>query len=276
MQYHIPVLLQSACELLEVQPGCRYIDATFGGGGHSREIINRGGQVLGLDQDPDAIAACPQLDHLILVQSNFIHLSEVSARYHWQPACGVLFDLGVSWHQLAVPERGFSFQSSGPLDMRMDLSLPHTAATLVNSLDEKQLTHILSTFGELSNAKSLAHRIIDHRPIDTTDQLAAILRYPDIQRKVFQSLRVAVNDELNAISTALPQALAILANNGRIVVISFHSLEDRIVKNQFRLWQEQKLGKVLTPNPITPSLEEISANPHSKSAKLRAFKKTNI
>jgi len=256
MHFHNPVLLQTACDYLAVAPGGRYVDCTLGGGGHAAEIIRRGGRVLGLDQDPEALAACPDLTGLTKVQSNFIHLAEVVKAYNWQPVMGILFDLGVSEHQINTPSRGFSFQTSGSLDMRMDPTLINTAATLINQLTVDQLARILRDFGEIPAAKPLAAKIVSARPLTTTDQLAAVTGRK-WSRQAFQALRIAVNDELGALETVLPQAREILAPEGRLVIISFHSLEDRIVKRYFKDWQS------LTPKPITGE----------KSSKLRAYVK---
>lgn len=270
MKYHKPVLLQSACHFLDVRPGGQYIDCTLGGGGHALEIIKLGGQVLGLDQDPEALAACPQVDGLTKVQTNFIHLQEVAQEYHWQPD-GILLDLGISSHQIDTASRGFSFQKSGPLDMRMDPTLSHSAADLVNHLSVSDLAMILRDFGEIPNAKTLAAKIVFYKPFLTTIDLAKITgKYT---RQVFQALRIAVNDELGALGNVLPQALEILKSKGIIVVISFHSLEDRIVKQTFQDWAREKVGVILTPKPVVPDPEEINTNPRAKSAKLRSFQK---
>lgn len=256
MHFHNPVLLQTACDYLAVQPGGHYVDCTLGGGGHAAEIIRRGGRVLGLDQDPEALTACPDLTGLTKVQSNFIHLAEVVKAYNWQPVMGILLDLGVSEHQINTPSRGFSFQTSGSLDMRMDPTLINTAATLINQLTVDQLAKILRDFGEIPAAKPLAAKIVSARPLTTTDQLAAVTGRK-WSRQAFQALRIAINDELGALETVLPQVREILAPGGRLVIISFHSLEDRIVKRYFKDWQS------LTPKPITGE----------KSSKLRAYVK---
>ena len=256
MHFHNPVLLQTACDFLAVVPGGHYVDCTLGGGGHAAEIIRRGGRVLGLDQDPEALTACPDLTGLTKVQSNFIHLAEVVKAYNWQPVMGILLDLGVSEHQINTPSRGFSFQTSGSLDMRMDPTLINTAATLINQLTVDQLAKILRDFGEIPAAKPLAAKIVSARPLTTTDQLANITGQK-WSRQAFQALRIAINDELGALETVLPQVREILAPGGRLVIISFHSLEDRIVKRYFKDWQS------LTPKPVTGE----------KSSKLRAYVK---
>ena len=259
--FHNPVLLQPACHFLNIRPGHRYIDATLGGGGHMKEIIRLGGLVLGLDQDPEALSACPELPGLTKVQSNFIHLKEITYKYNWFPVSGIIFDLGVSAYQFETPTRGFSFQDDGPLDMRMDPSLSITAATLVNNLSINQLSSLFKDYGEIPVAKSLAAKIITARSINTTRELAKITR--KWSRQAFQALRIDVNDELGAIQATLPQAFDLLESSGRLVVISFHSLEDRIVKIQFNNWAKDGLGQILTPKPIVGE----------KSAKLRAIQK---
>ncbi|MBI2008541.1 16S rRNA (cytosine(1402)-N(4))-methyltransferase RsmH [Candidatus Amesbacteria bacterium] len=253
MTYHNPVLLQEAIAFLAVKPGKKYIDCTLGGGGHAAEIIRRGGQVLGLDQDPEALLACPELRGLTKVQTNFIHLTEVATKYGFNPVSGIFLDLGVSEHQFATGSRGFSFQQDGSLDMRMDPSLPNTAADLVNHLTVKQLSHLFKEYGEIPPARSLAGKVIENRPLSTTHQLARITG--KWSQQAFQALRIAVNDELGALKSVLPQASGLLEPGGRLVIISFHSLEDRIVKNHF--------------NHLT--LKQFVIGP--KNAKLRAYVK---
>jgi len=277
--YHVPVLLQSVCTLLDVKPGRKYIDATLGGGSHTAALLKMGGNILGIDQDPDSIAEALQpalasaqaTRQFIPVRSNFIHLAEIVKNHNWQPLWGVLFDLGVSFHQLKTPQRGFSFQSVGPLDMRMDPDLPNTAATLVNILTAKQLGLIFRQYGEEPAAMAIAKKIIDNRPINSTDGLARLLRDSHQRRRVFQALRIAVNDELTALSNSLPQAFSLLEKGGRLVVISFHSLEDNIVKENFSDWEKSGQAKSLTEGPVLPAARETQENPQSKSAKLRAI-----
>lgn len=271
--YHVPVLLQSVLTALHIQPGKLYVDATVGGGGHAQAIVEKGGKVLGLDQDPDALAACPRLDNLVLARSNFIHLGQVVEEHAWTPLSGILIDLGVSLHQLKTAHRGFSFQFSGPLDMRMDPDLPHTAATLVNSLSEKQLSELFERYGEERSSKSIARRIVSARPIESTEELAALVGTPDQNRRIFQALRIAVNDELGALIQVLPECLALLEKGGRLAILTFHSLEDRIVKDQFREWE--KAGKVILPGPqpVVADEVELEKNPQSRSAKLRYIEK---
>lgn len=269
MIFHNSALLQEALQFLAVQPGRRYIDCTLGGGGHTREIIKRGGQVLGLDQDLQALEACPELVGLTKVQTNFVHLKEIAQKHGWLQVSGVLFDLGVSLHQLTAPNRGFSHKSRGPLDMRMDLSLPNTAATLANNLPHFQLSQIFRDYGQIPTAKSLAQKIIAARPLSTTIELAKLTG--KWSQQAFMALRIAVNDELNALETTLPQAYELLEPGGRLVVISFHSLEDRLVKRYFQKLALAGRGQIGTQRPVIALPSEIQANPRSRSAKLRCF-----
>ncbi|MDO8487748.1 MAG: 16S rRNA (cytosine(1402)-N(4))-methyltransferase RsmH [bacterium] len=262
LNFHSPVLATVAVDWLDIKQQGRYIDATLGGGGHTQEIIRRGGQVLGLDQDPEALAACPDLDQLTKVQTNFIHLGEVAREHGFQNAAGILFDLGVSQHQVEEPSRGFSWQQDGPLDMRMGTTAV-TAAELINQLPEKELASIITRFGEEHQAKAIARRIVAHRPLTTTRELFSLVGRPDQGRRVFQAIRIAINDELGAVTTALPQALEVLRPGGRLVVISFHSLEDRLVKQQFAAWSSLGQGQILTAKPVLGE----------RGSKLRAFMK---
>lgn len=278
--FHTPVLLQSVVSLLRIEPGKRYIDATIGGGGHSQAILTSGGKVLGLDQDPESISACLALyqtqiqsHQLVLENTNFIHLEEAVNKNNWQPVSGIIFDLGVSSHQVDTPSRGFSFQSLGPLDMRMDPTLPNTAATLVNTLPERDLAKLFTDFGQIPIGHKLAKILISHRPIVTTLDFARLVP-PQFLRQTFQAIRIAINDELGALSSALPQALKVLDASAVLVVISFHSLEDRLVKQAFSSWEAGGIGKMLTSSPVMASIEELNQNPRCKSARLRAFQKT--
>lgn len=261
MNYHNPVLRTEAIDWLDIQPGEKYIDATLGGGSHTAEIIHRGGKVLGLDQDLEAINACPDLDHLTKIYTNFTHIQEAALKYGFSPVSGILFDLGMSQYQVETAGRGFSWAKEGPLDMRMGTTAV-TAAQLVNHLSEGQLTQVFTDFGEIPAAKSLAAKVIAARPLTTTSQLVQVTGHR-WSRQAFQALRIAVNDELGAIATSLPIALEVLRAGGRLVVISFHSLEDRIVKRQFVAWQTAGRGQVLTKKPVLGE----------RGSKLRAFQK---
>lgn len=276
--YHRSVLLGEVVEALNVRDAW-YIDCTIGDGGHSIEIIRRGGKVVGIDVDPQALKRVRQrFDEAgvdkrkyILVQGNFRDLKKLIQT--GTKFAGVLFDLGVSSLQLETPERGFSFGSEGPLDMRMDPALGVRALDLINAGGRKELYELFSRLGEEKYSRALADAVVrarQVRPLTTTTELAGLVaRVAGIRGKihpatrVFQALRIAVNDELAALEEALPQALEVLDKNGRIVVVSFHSLEDRIVKHFFK-------SKEL----IIPSKEEIKDHPRSRSAKMRVFEKT--
>ncbi len=303
---HRPVLLPEALELLQVRPGGRYIDATFGGGGHTRAILEASqpdGTVLALDADREAVSRARELvEHhpgrVTVRHANFAEIATVAREMGYQPIDGVLMDLGLSSFQLASPERGFSFRSTGPLDMRFNqLAAGSTAADIVNTYAERDLAQILFTYGEESKARRIARAIVVAREagrIETTAQLAALVERAVGGRRgqpihpatrTFQALRIAVNRELDVLRDALKGALDLLAPGGRIVVISFHSLEDRIVKTFFRneargcicppatpvcVCGHQPVLRILTPKPIRPSEEELVLNPRSRSALLRA------
>ena len=290
---HTPVLLKETLEFLKVTPGEAYLDATVGGGGHSEAILKKGGVVFGLDQDPQQLEiakrrlekACPA-GVWQLKRGNFSQLKRLAKAFGQTAFAGILFDLGLCSDQLADAQRGFSFQEDGPLDMRMDPSLAVTAADLVNGLSKGELNVLFKRLGEEQLALAVADRIVRTRrrkPIKTTLQLARLVVdvYAQHRRKtkihpatkVFQALRIAVNDELNALREALPQAVELLKPGGRLVVLSFHGLEDRIVKNFFK--QEAREGrlKILTKKPVVPSPQEVEQNPRSRSAKLRCSEK---
>jgi len=277
-ELHQPVMLSEALDLLNVQPGGVYVDATFGGGGHTRGIVERGGQVLALDQDPDAHKRAERLGGVAIrfVKDNFRNLEAVLASQGLPPVNGILADLGVSSFHFDDPDRGFSYQQEGPLDMRMGDEGP-TAAEIVNTLPEEELANIIWRYGEERQSRRIARAIVAARaqaPIETTTQLAEIIRravgfrkagHP--ARRTFQALRIYVNDELGALTELLEAAGRVLAPGGRLVVISFHSLEDRIVKHFLR---DDPRFQVLTKKPLVASAAEQEKNPRSRSAKLRA------
>ncbi|MCL5438485.1 MAG: 16S rRNA (cytosine(1402)-N(4))-methyltransferase RsmH [Patescibacteria group bacterium] len=313
--FHNPVLLKEVIELLRVKKDGKYIDATLGGGGHTGEILKRGGVVLGLDIDEDALAYVEknfkflasrqrrrkarrsgQISNfkLILVHGNFKDIDEIARLNKFEKADGIIFDLGVSTHQIESEDRGFSFQKNAPLDMRMDRSGESgevTAADLLKVLDKGELYELFTKLGEEHRARAISENIVRSRgisPIETTDDLVSLLkktygiekeisgkRLAEISKRVFQALRIAVNSELKNIEEALPKAIKILKAGGRIGVVSFHSLEDRIVKTIFNRFMDEKLGKIITDKPITPSYEELKMNRRSRSAKLRVFEKNN-
>lgn len=282
--YHVPALLNETIEGLNIKPGGKYIDATLGGAGHTKEILRLGGIVLGIDSDIDAIENAKQLNfkNLILVQGNFAHLKQIAQENNFLEVDGVLFDLGVSTHQLETENRGFSFNTNAPLDMRMDQSLAVSAKDLINGLNEGELSDLIYKLGEERFAKRIAREIVNARkvhPVTTCDELAKIIlksRPRSSQdrthpaTRTFQALRIAVNDELNSLRDSLPQAVDLLKGDGRIAVLSFHSLEDRIVKNFFK---NSNILKIITDKPITPSKEETLINPRARSAKLRLAEK---
>lgn len=306
--FHTSVLLQEVITLLRVAKGKKYIDATVGGGGHTFEILKRGGVVLGIDVDQSAIdhvkkilrdkdikmlregqdrslnISISEYPNIILIRGNFRDIDTIAHSKGFDKVAGILFDLGVSSHQLKSGCRGFSFMHDVPLDMRMDTRLTVKAADLVNALHEGELYDLIHSLGEEHFASPIAFAIIRARavkPIETTGELARIVREAyrgrrgkiDPATKVFQALRIAVNDELNNLSVVLPKSVTLLERGGRLTVVSFHSLEDRIVKEQFLQFQQMALGTVLTKKPIVPGSEEIAQNKKSRSAKLRVFEK---
>ena len=294
--YHIPALLNETVKALDIKPKHKYIDATLGGGGHSVEIVKKGGILLGIDQDPEAVSyaserlknaqACPDLLPPKLVQSNFAEIDKVAKEFGFEKVAGILFDLGVSSHQLETSNRGFSFNQEGPLDMRMNPNLSVTAKDLVNGLNEGELAELFWKLGEEKFSRRFAKAICQARlnkPIETCNDLSQIIlqevsprgRFARIHpaTRVFQALRIAVNDELNSLKTVLPKAVELLESQGRIVVLSFHSLEDSIVKRFFIDQMGKGILKIISKSPITPTKEEVRLNPRARSAKLRAAEK---
>jgi 16S rRNA (cytosine1402-N4)-methyltransferase len=285
---HIPVLLQETIEALQVQPGGRYIDCTLGGGGHAVAILEHsspGGQLLGIDADPEAIKiAGGKLEaydsSVLLINDNFANLEANCIKYDFLPVHGILFDLGLSSLQLDDSRRGFSFQYDGFLDMRFSPDQEVTAADIINTRSESELDYIIKTYGEEVYSRRIARHIIKQRPVKTTLQLAQIIEQATGGRrgrihpatKTFQALRIAVNQELEHLKTALKQAVDLLGFNSRLVVISYHSLEDRIVKQFMReeASAEKARLRLINKKVITPSEAEVQLNPRSRSAKLRA------
>ena len=301
--YHRPVLEREVVELLEPKPGCLIVDATCGGGGHTEALLKSGADVLALDQDPDAVEhASKQLARfgrrIAVRQANFRHAASVLDELGIRIIGGALLDLGVSSRQLENAERGFSFVRNGPLDMRMDPRTQLTAAMIVNEYSEEQLTRLFRELGEEPAARRIASLIVKMRktfPFRETLPLARAIeklvgrhgRHHPATR-VFQALRMEVNDELGALEEGLRVLTARLEPGGRIAVIAFHSLEDRIVKNFFRDHSREWLDrpewpapqrnpdydlKLITPKPVEPTEEEQRANPRSRSAKLRVAEK---
>ena len=296
---HVPVLLAEVMAAARVQPGERWIDGTFGRGGHSSALLERGAQVLALDRDGDAEPAARALEarwpgRFEWKQRNFEDLKTCCQEHGWSDVDGVLLDLGVSSPQLETAQRGFSFQADGPLDMRMDRSGGRTAADLVNELSEEELADIFYEHGGEREARRVVRALAARRrtaPFRTTGELAAVVAQTLPHRraggvhpatKVFQALRIAVNREQEALLAALPQAVEIMKSGARLAVISFHSGEDRVVKNFMRErgaeWLETPAHPNTVPNPrhhlrdvkrFLPSEEEINRNPRSRSARLR-------
>ena len=284
--YHQSVLVKEVIDGLRVEKNKKYIDATLGGGGHAEQILKLGGEVLGIDVDQEAIAHAEKKvksqkskvkhwERLKLMRGNFRDIDKIASDTNFEKVAGIIFDLGVSSHQIDTPTRGFSFQNEGPLDMRMDQELEVRALDLIKILTQRQLYEIFTKFGEENRAWSISDGIVRARsikPIVTTGDLAKIVFTRAGQSKrVFQALRIVVNDELSALQEALPKTVKLLEQNGRICVISFHSLEDRIVKRKFIEFEEKGLGRIITKKPIVPSKEELRINKRARSAKLRIF-----
>lgn len=293
--YHVPVLYYECLEALNIKPNGMYVDCTFGGGGHSRGILeklNANGKLIAFDQDADAQKNLPKDDRVIFVPQNFRHLQRFLRLHKISSADGVLADLGVSSFQFDEAERGFSIRFDGTLDMRMDRRTELTAAQIVQTYTEQQLHKLFEQYGEVTNAKTLAKHIVQHRKqasLKTINEFRALLQ-PVIKgnpnkylAQVFQALRIEVNDEMGALKEMLQQLPQVLSKGGRAVIITFHSIEDRIVKNFFRQgnfedsvpdnpfeqMQKEQLFKVITKKPIVASAEELKRNPRARSAKLR-------
>ncbi len=295
--YHVPVLLQESVKGLNIQPNGIYVDVTFGGGGHSREILDQlqKGRLIAFDQDADAGDNRIDDERFEIVDQNFRYLRNNLRIRGVEKVDGVLADLGVSSHQFNVPERGFSFRFEAPLDMRMDQHNPRTAAQVLQESDEQKLADIFYHFGELRNARAVAAAVVVAResgPMKTVQDLINSLKHLEpgykphqFYAKVFQALRIEVNDEMAALSEMLKQAIEVLKIGGRLSVISYHSLEDRMVKNYFRFGnpegepQKDFYGnlhrpmKVINKKPIGPTDEEIKVNNRARSARLRIAEK---
>jgi 16S rRNA (cytosine1402-N4)-methyltransferase len=293
--YHVPVLYHEALDGLEIRPEGIYVDCTFGGGGHSRGILERlgpQGRLYAFDQDNDARQNLPDDVRITFLPHNFRHLARMLRLHNVTQVHGILADLGVSSHQFDQPERGFSTRYTGDLDMRMDQRQALTASGIVNTYSEQQLHKLFEQYGEVTNAKTLARTIVDLRrsiPLKTIVNFKTALNSvvkgnPNKYfAQVFQALRIEVNDELGALKELLQQMPALLLPGGRIAVITFHSLEDRIVKNFFKKGsfededfsdpygqsKADPLLKVITRKPIAPGEKELKQNPRARSAKLR-------
>lgn len=282
---HVPVLLDEVLDFLRPGSGCDFIDATLGAGGHAEALLSRtgpSGRLLGIDQDPEALElASSRLaafgTRAVLRRSNFGVIEELARREGFESVHGILADLGVSSMMLDRPERGFSFQSDGPLDMRMDPEQATTAADLVNHMDEKNLADLIYEYGEERRSRPIARSIVRQRPHQTTRRLVEAIEAVTGQKKpgrihpatrTFMALRIAVNDETSRLREFLAQAPGLLLPGGRLAVISFHSIEDRIVKQTMR-----QIGGVLTKKVVTAGETETRSNPRARSARLRVLEK---
>jgi 16S rRNA (cytosine1402-N4)-methyltransferase len=302
MTQHVSVLLNETLDGLAIRPGGRYIDGTVGGGGHSEAILASApdAQVLGLDADPvalnrAALRLAPFGSRIKLVHANFAQMSTVAYAMGFDQVDGVVLDLGLSSDQLGDPDRGFGFIAGGPLDMRFDQTRGQSAADLINLLDQDELADLIYRYGEEPASRRIARSIAAARPIYTADQLADVIEKAIGRRGrihpatlTFQALRIAVNDELGSLMSALPQATELLHSGGRLAVISFHSLEDRIVKEYFRSASQEHVPqpddppglahrsaalRVISRKPIVASEAEVLSNPRARSAKLRIAEK---
>jgi 16S rRNA (cytosine1402-N4)-methyltransferase len=300
---HQPVLYKEIIHALQPRRGGRYVDGTLGAGGHARGILEAcapDGQLLGLDVDPQALAIArrnlaPYEQRIHLAHASYTTLSAQLAQLGWNEVDGIVLDLGASSMQFDTAERGFSFQHDAPLDMRFGPQTAQTAADIVNSYSERELADLIYEYGEERNSRKIARAIVDKRPLHTTRELVAVIEAVSPRRgervhpatRTFQALRIVVNDELASVKAVLPQAMTSLKSGGRLAVISFHSLEDRIVKDYFRsqsrdvvnppyekIYEERKATlKEVTRKPILPSEEETENNPRARSAKLRIAEK---
>ncbi|MFV0528719.1 MAG: 16S rRNA (cytosine(1402)-N(4))-methyltransferase RsmH [Lachnospiraceae bacterium] len=306
---HQSVLLEETIEGLHIKPDGIYADGTLGGAGHALEVCKRlsaAGSFIGIDQDKDAIEAATErlrdyADRTTLVRSNYCNMKEILSGMGIEKVDGILLDLGVSSYQLDQPERGFSYREDAPLDMRMNQDMAQTAATIVNTYSEQELFHIIRDYGEDQFAKNIAKHIViarQEQEIKTTGELVEIIKraipmkirvkggHP--AKKTFQAIRIELNAELEVLKNSLEDMADSLQNGGRLCIITFHSLEDRIVKRAFKEFEnpctcpkeipvcvcgKQPKGKIITRKPILPSVREMSENPRSKSAKLRIFER---
>ena len=301
---HIPVMVPEILKYLEVSSGGRYIDCTLGEGGHTKSLLeasNPGGEVLGIDADHEAIEVSKNRleeygERFIYENSNFKNIKKIAMKSKFVPCHGILFDLGVSSLQLDKESRGFSFRRKAPLDMRFSINQTLTAQDVLNTFSESEISDILYQYGEERQSRKIAKLIIENRPLSNADELSDLIKKNIRQTnykinpstKTFQALRIYINEELNSLSQALEQSLEILGVGGRMAVISYHSLEDRIVKNFFK--KESKYCicppnipkcdcghfpklKIITKKPVSPSQSEIEANKRSRSAKLRVVER---
>ena len=299
--YHIPALLSQTMDGLNINPEGTYVDVTFGGGGHSREILSHlssKGKLIGFDQDEDALKNAIDVPRFIFVRSNFRYLTNFLKYHNVEQVDGILADLGVSFHHFDESDRGFSFRFEGALDMRMNTKSPVTAASIINTYEEEKLANVFYLYGELHNSRRIASTIVKARqsvPITLIQEFVDILK-PHFSRekekkdmaRVFQALRIEVNKEMIVLQELLTQSVNVLKPGGRLVVLTYHSLEDRLVKNFFRSGnfegelEKDFYGNVLAPlkpvntKVIVASDEEVARNPRARSAKLRIAEKNRI
>ena len=307
--HHVTVLKDEMIAGVNVKAGATYIDMTLGGGGHTEEILKRGAAVIGIDRDDNAIKAASErlagkYDKFIAVKSNFAEVMSVVKSLNFSGVDGVVMDLGVSSHQLDEAERGFSYMNDAPLDMRMDRSEEKTARDIVNGYSERELCRIIADYGEERWAKRIAEFIVrarEEKPIETTFELVDIIKAavpkgarqdgPHPAKRTFQAIRIELNGELEILEGAIENAVSVLSPGGRIGIITFHSLEDRIVKNTFKkladgcvcpkefpvctCGNKPKIN-IITRKPIIPSDDEINTNPRARSAKLRIAEKREV
>lgn len=297
--YHLPVLYQETLDGLAIKPDGVYVDCTFGGGGHSRGILeqlNEKGKLIVFDQDADAQQNVPDDNRIIFVPHNFRHLQRFLRLHRYTQVNGILADLGVSSHQFDEGSRGFSIRFDGPLDMRMDQRQGNTAADILKTYSQQQLHKLFEQYGEVSNSKTLAAHIVQARQQTTLSGIDAFraMLHPVVKgnpnkylAQVFQALRMEVNDEMGALKDMLEQTATVLAPGGRLAVITFHSIEDRIVKNflkqgsfeevedhPFLSKPKEEVFRIITKKPVTATEEELKRNSRSRSAKLRVAEKT--
>ena len=299
--YHIPALLSQTMNGLNINPDGTYVDVTFGGGGHSREILSHlssKGKLIGFDQDEDALKNAIDDPRFIFVRSNFRYLTNFLKYHNVEQVDGILADLGVSFHHFDESDRGFSFRFEGALDMRMNTKSPVTAASIINTYEEEKLANVFYLYGELHNSRRIASTIVKARqsqPIALIQEFVDILK-PHFSRekekkdmaRVFQALRIEVNKEMIVLQELLTQSVNVLKPGGRLVVLTYHSLEDRLVKNFFRSGnfegelEKDFYGNILAPlkpvntKVIVASDEEVARNPRARSAKLRIAEKNRI
>lgn len=293
MSYHEPVMAREALEALAIDPEGTYVDATFGGGGHAKMILGQlggKGRLIAFDQDEDAQRNLPEDPRLTFVASNFRHLKRFLRLHRVEAVDGILADLGVSSHQLDEPGRGFSYRFDSLLDMRMNKEETTTAASILNTYSAEKLQEVFSRFGEIRNARSLAQRVVSERASRELRSIGDLLAVADplvrghrprYLSQLFQALRIEVNDEMGALESFLDQTLDVLSPGGRLVILTYHSLEDRMVKNFLRSGNVEgeveqdfygniyRPFRLITPKPVEPGADEIERNPRARSARLR-------